>query len=361
MELKAALNKLSDELGELEKDLSDPSVISNQNRFRELSRRHSELQPVVTAYNEYLAAEQQRDEANEMLAEDDGEMREYLEGERDSAEAMLEKLEGTLTRMLVPKDPMDDKNAVVEIRAGTGGDEAGLFAGDLYLMYSRFAELKGWAVSIMDMTESDLGGYKEIVFSVEGRGAYGALQHEMGVHRVQRVPETESQGRIHTSAATVAVLPEAEEIDFDLDMNELEIVTFRAGGPGGQHMQKNDTAVRITHKPTGVSVSCTKERSQRQNREKALQIVRSKLYEMEVQKAQEEQAASRKSQIKSGDRSEKIRTYNFPQDRLTDHRIGLTVHNLPAILAGEIDEIIDGLAEAYYQERLAAQAEAGND
>ncbi len=359
MEFKAALDNLGQELAEVEKSLSDPTVIGNQNLFRQLSMRHAELQPILETYDAYLQAEKQRDEASEMIPEaDDDEMREFLEAEREQAAATLVRLQEQLTRMLVPRDPADAKNAVVEIRAGTGGDEAALFAGDLCTMYTRYAELKGYKTTVLDATESEMGGYKEIVFSVEGAGAYGVLRYESGVHRVQRVPETESQGRIHTSAATVAVLPEVEDIEFDLDPNDLEIVTFRAGGPGGQHMQKNDTAVRITHKPTGVSVSCTNERSQRQNREKALQILRGKLYEAERRKQQEDIAASRKSQIGTGDRSEKIRTYNFPQDRLTDHRIGLTMHNLPAILAGEIDPLIEALAEAHYQDLLATAAAA---
>jgi len=362
MQFRDALDNLRRELEEVEKDLSDPAVIGNQNRFRELSMRHAELQPVLEAYGRYLDAEMQRDEADALLPEADGDdMREFLQAERDEAQAALARLADELTRMLVPKDPADSKNAVVEIRAGTGGEEAALFAGDLFTMYSRYAELRGWQVNIMDMTESEMGGYKEIVFAVEGNGAYGALQHESGVHRVQRVPETESQGRIHTSAATIAVLPEAEEIDFEIEPSDLEIVTFRAGGPGGQHMQKNDTAVRITHKPTGISVACSNERSQRQNREKAMQVLRSKLYEAELQKQQKQIAESRKSQIKTGDRSEKIRTYNFPQDRLTDHRIGLTLHNLPALLSGEIDELVQALADAYYQERLADAASSTSE
>ncbi len=357
MDFKAALDKLREELREVEKSLSDPAVLGKQNRFRELSVRHAELQPVIETYHRYLEAEGQVHEADELLAETDSEeMREFLQAERETAATGMAELEEELTRMLVPKDPADTKNAVVEIRAGTGGDEAGLFAGDLFDMYSRYAELKGWTTAVVADTPSDMGGYKEIVFTVAGKGAYGALRHESGVHRVQRVPETESQGRIHTSAATVAVLPEAEDIDLEIDASDLEFDTFRAGGPGGQHMQKNDTAVRVTHKTTGISVACTNERSQRQNRDKALQILRSKLYEAELRKQQQEIAESRKSQIKSGDRSEKIRTYNFPQDRLTDHRIGLTLHNLPALLSGEIDDLIEALAEARYQERLAAQA-----
>lgn len=358
MDFKAALEKLRQELQQVEQSLGDPSVISNQNRFRDLSRRHAELQPVVAAYEQYLEAERQRDEALELLAEgDSGEMRKFLQAEHDEAAATLEKLQEQLTRMLVPRDPADDKNAVVEIRAGTGGDEAALFAGDLFIMYSRYAELQGWKTEVVDYTPADFGGYKEIVFTVEGKGAYGALRHESGVHRVQRVPETESQGRIHTSAATVAVLPELEDIDLHIDPSDLHFDTFRAGGPGGQHMQKNDTAVRVTHKPTGISVACTNERSQLQNREQAMQVLRAKLYDIELQKQQQEIAASRKSQVKSGDRSEKIRTYNFPQDRLTDHRIGLTLHNLPALLVGEIHQLIEALAEADYQERLAQQAD----
>ncbi len=362
MDFKAALDKLREEFEEVQGSLSDPEVIGNQNRFRELSMRHAELQPVIEAYDRYLEAERQRDEADDLLADaDSDEMRQFLQGERDEAEASVAGLHEELTRMLVPKDPADDNNVVVEIRAGTGGDEAALFAGDLFNMYTRYAELKGWETGVVADTPSDMGGYKEIVFTVDGKGAYGALRHESGVHRVQRVPATESQGRIHTSAATVAVLPEAEDIDFEIDASDLQVDTFRAGGPGGQHMQKNDTAVRLTHKPTGISVACTNERSQRQNREKALQILRAKLYEIEVQKQQQEIAESRRSQIKSGDRSEKVRTYNFPQDRLTDHRIGLTLHNLPVLLSGEIDALVQALADAYYQECLAAQAASASE
>ncbi len=361
MDFDSALQKLEEEYAEVEQSLSDPTVIGNQNRFRELSVRHSELQPIMDAYSRYREALTQREEAAELLTEATGdEMERFLRAERDEAAERLGGIEDELSRLLVPKDPVDRKTAIVEIRAGTGGDEAALFAGDLFTMYNRYAELRGWKTETIDATEGEMGGFKEIVFSVEGTGAYGDLRHESGVHRVQRVPETESQGRIHTSAATVAVLPEMEEVDFHLDPGDLDIVTFRAGGPGGQHMQKNDTAVRITHKPTGVSVSCTKERSQRQNRERAMQLVRAKIYEAEIEKQQAEISASRRSQIGSGDRSEKIRTYNFPQDRLTDHRIGLTLHNLPALLAGEINALIAALQEAYYQQQLA-EAAAGDD
>jgi peptide chain release factor 1 len=353
MNITTPFEKMAAELDELNQQLSDPQVIADQNLFRDLSRRHAELSPAIELWHEFQAAEGDREEAQTLLAEaEDDDMREFLEAERDDAAAKAEGLQDRLLRELLPKDPRADNNAVVEIRAGTGGEEAALFAGDLFGMYSSLAERKGWKVQVVGENESDMGGYKEVVFLVEGRGAYGIMEHESGVHRVQRVPKTESQGRIHTSAATVAVLPEAEAVDVELRPDDLKIESFRAGGPGGQHMQKNDTAVRITHLPTAMSVVSSSQRSQHQNREQALRLLRSRLLEMEIEKQHAEEAASRREQVKSGDRSEKIRTYNWPQDRLTDHRIGLTIHNLPAIMDGELDEVIDALRENNDAERL---------
>lgn len=353
MDFEHSLQGILKEVAELEKQLSDPNVLSDQNRFRDLSVRHSELQPLVQTYNAYVAAKSEREEAETMLAETvDPEMKEFLEASQADAAERMEKLEGDLLKLLLPKDPMDDKNAVLEIRAGTGGEEAALFAGDLLTMYAKLAERRGWQTELVDATEGEMGGYKEAVMEIKGRGAYGALRRESGVHRVQRVPVTESQGRIHTSAATVAVLPEVEEVDVELDPSELSFENFRAGGPGGQHMQKNETAVRVTHKPTGITVACSDQRSQGQNKERALRLLRSRIYDLHIQEQAAELAKSRKEQVKSGDRSEKIRTYNFPQDRLTDHRINLTMHNLPVLLVGEIDELLEALAEDERQRKL---------
>ncbi len=346
------------ELAELEQQLSDPAVLGDQNRFRDLSVRHAELAPLVGAYRQFQQAQQDQQEAETLLAEaEDDEMREFLQASRKEAAATLAQLEQELLKMLLPKDPMDEKNAVLEIRAGTGGEEAALFAGDLLTMYVKLAERRGWQTELADATLGEMGGYKEAVLEIRGRGAYGTLRHESGVHRVQRVPVTESQGRIHTSAATVAVLPEVEEVDVELDPGDLEFENFRAGGPGGQHMQKNETAVRVTHKPTGLTVACSDQRSQGQNKERALRLLRARLYDMRMQEQAAEMAKTRKEQVKSGDRSEKIRTYNFPQDRLTDHRINLTLHNLPVLLVGEIDELLEALAEDERQRKLQELAE----
>lgn len=355
MDFENSMQSLVDELHELEQQLSTPDVINDQARYRDLSVRHAELMPVINCFREFQAAAAEEADAQAMLADtDDGEMREFLEETIREAHEKRQALEKELFRMLLPVDPLDEKNAIVEVRAGTGGDEAALFAGDLLSMYSRFAELRGWKVALVSATEGEMGGYKEAILEIKGRNAYGTLRHESGIHRVQRVPATESQGRIHTSAATVAVLPEVEHVDVEIDPGDLQIEAFRAGGPGGQHMQKNETAVRITHKPTGFSVACSDQRSQMQNRERAMALLRTKLYEMQMREQAEKMAQERKELVKSGDRSEKIRTYNFPQDRLTDHRIGFTTHNLPQIFAGEIEELIKALQDAEYQTRLEA-------
>jgi peptide chain release factor 1 len=353
MDFEKTLANTLAEVAELEKQLADPDVLSDQNRMRDLSVRHSNLQPLVQTYAEYQRVKADLEEAEAMLKDaDDHEMKEFLQVARDEAKEKIARLDKELLKLLLPKDPMDDKNAVIEIRAGTGGDEAALFAGDLLTMYMRLAERRGWQTELIDATLGEMGGYKEAVLEVKGRGAYGTLRHESGVHRVQRVPLTESQGRIHTSAATVAVLPEVEDVEMEMDPSDLSFENYRAGGPGGQHMQKNETAVRVTHKPTGITVACSDQRSQGANKERAVRLLRSRIYDLHVQEQNAEQAKARYEQVKRGDRSDKIRTYNFPQDRLTDHRINMTMHNLPVILVGEIDDLLEALAEAERQQKL---------
>ncbi len=353
MDLNQTFERMAEELEELSRKLSDPAVIADQYLFRDLSRRHSELQSALDLWNEYSQAVTDRDDAEALLAEtDDDEMRAFIQAEYDEATKTVESLYNRLLLTLVPRDPRDAKNAIVEIRAGTGGEEAALFAGDLFGMYSGYAERKGWKVDVLGENESEMGGYKEISFIVEGHGAFGTMKHESGVHRVQRVPKTESQGRLHTSAASVVVLPEAEEVDIEIAPSDLKIEAFRAGGPGGQHMQKNDTAVRIVHLPSGIAVVSSNQRSQLQNKDQALRMLRSRLLEIELEKQQAEEAAVRREQVRSGDRSEKIRTYNWPQDRITDHRIGLTIHNIPAVMNGEFGPMAEALLEHEDAERL---------
>jgi peptide chain release factor 1 len=357
MDLKAPFERMEAELQELAGRLSDPAVIGDQNLFRDLARRHAELEPAVALWHEFCQAQSDLAEAEVMLAEaEDDEMREFMAAEQQAAAEAADTLHARLLRELLPKDPMADKNAIVEIRAGTGGEEAAIFAGDLFGMYSGLAERRRWKIEVADENESEMGGYSKINFVLEGKGAYATMKHESGVHRVQRVPKTEAQGRIHTSAASVVVMPEAEEVDVQISPEDLRMENFRAGGPGGQHMQKNETAVRITHIPTGFSVASSNQRSQLQNREQALRMLRSRLYEMELEKRQAEESAARREQVGSGDRSEKIRTYNWPQDRVTDHRIGLTIHNIPAIMNGEIDNLLEALSEAEEARRLSVLA-----
>ena len=335
-----------------------PETVSDQDKYRSLMRELKQLTPVVEAFREYKDAVNEKEGALEMLHEpNDAEMREFLEDELKAAEEHITKCEENLKILLLPKDENDDKNVIVEIRAGAGGDEASLFAGVLFRMYSMYAEIKGFKPEVLYSNETELGGIKEISFIIEGDGAYSRFKFESGVHRVQRVLETESQGRIHTSTVTVAVLPEAEEVDIEINPTDLQIDTFRASGAGGQHVNKTESAIRITHIPTGVTVECQDERSQHKNKDRAMKILRSRLLEAKVQEQNNSIASERNSQGGSGDRSERIRTYNYPQSRVTDHRIGLTLYKLEAFLNGDLDEVIDALITADTAEKLKSSGE----
>ncbi|MBR1534933.1 MAG: peptide chain release factor 1 [Ruminococcus sp.] len=339
---------------ELEKRMYEPDVVSDPEQYQKVMKEYSSIEPVVKKYREYQAAQQTVEDSLTILndASADEELRELASLELDEAKKQLPLLEEELKILLLPKDPNDDRNVIVEIRGGTGGEESSLFAYDLFRMYSMYAERKGYKIEIVSLNETGLGGYKEVSFIVSGQGAYSRFKFESGTHRVQRVPQTESSGRIHTSAATVAVLPEADDVEVDINPNDLEIDTFRSSGAGGQHINKTSSAIRITHKPTGMVVECQDERSQYKNKDKALKVLKSRLLKMEQDKQNEAIASDRRSQVGSGDRSEKIRTYNFPQSRITDHRIGLTLYKLDEVMNGSLDEVIDALVTAQRAEQL---------
>ncbi len=346
-------------LEEILSELQEPDVANDQNRFRKLMKEQNDLTPIVETYKEYKANKQAIEDSLVMLEEEtDEEMRELAKEELNAAKAKVEELEHKLKVLLLPKDPNDDKNVIVEIRAGAGGDEAALFAAEIYRMYVHYAEGRRWKTEMISLNESGIGGFKEVVFMITGQGAYSRLKYESGVHRVQRVPETESGGRIHTSTITVAIMPEAEEVDVVIDEKDIRIDVMRASGNGGQCVNTTDSAVRLTHYPTGIVIYSQTEKSQLQNKEKAFRLLRSKLYDLEMEKKQASEAEARRSQIGTGDRSEKIRTYNFPQGRVTDHRIKLTLHKLDAVLNGDLDEIIDSLTAADQAAKLANMQES---
>lgn len=340
--------------------MSQPDVMADQGRFRDLSREYAQLEPLVNTWNRWNETLEARDGARAILDEagGDADMSALAREELEAADARLVELEGELRLLLLPKDPDDDKNIFLEVRAGTGGDEAALFAADLFRMYSRYAETRGWRLEVLSRNANDLGGFKEIVARVEGAGAFARLKYESGTHRVQRVPETESQGRIHTSACTVAILPEQDDVDVDLNPGDLRIDTFRASGAGGQHVNTTDSAIRITHVPTGLVVECQDERSQHKNKARALSLLQARLLEQEQERQVGEQAEARRLQVGSGDRSQRIRTYNFPQGRVTDHRINLTLYKLDDVLAGNLDLLVDPLQQEQ-QSRLLAESESG--
>ena len=346
---------IEDRYEELNRLMADPELVGDHVRLTEYAQEQAELAELVQDYRTYLSLEQELADTRELMEmEDEPEMVEMAEADVARISSAMETLYDRIRRLLLPKDPNDERNVIVEIRAGAGGDEAGIFAADLYRMYTRYAELKRWKTEILSEHSTGVGGFKEVIFQIAGKGAYSRLKFESGVHRVQRVPVTESQGRIHTSTATVAVLPAVDEVEIAINPGDLEIDVYTSSGPGGQHMQKNATAVRITHVPSGLVVSCESERSQTQNRERAMTVLRSRLYEAEQERQAEERGEARRLQVGSGERSEKIRTYNYPQNRFTDHRIALTVYRLDNIINGDLDEIIDELATTEQAERLQA-------
>jgi peptide chain release factor 1 len=340
---------------ELTRLMADPAVAQDYERVAEYAKERADLEEIVDVYRDYKGTAEELAETQTLLTDDaDPELRELAEAEVAKLQARLDELETQLHQLLIPKDPRDAKDVIVEIRAGAGGDEAGLFAADLHRMYTRYAERQGWNTELLSANSTGVGGFKEVIFGVHGRGAFSRFKFESGVHRVQRVPITESSGRIHTSTATVAVLPEVDEVEIHVDPKDLEIEVYGASGPGGQHMQKNATAVRIIHQPTGIVVACESERSQTQNKVRAMAILRARLYEQERRRQEAEVAEARRAQVGTGERSEKIRTYNFPQNRVTDHRIGLTLHQLPSVLDGDLDHFIDELAVQEQAEHLEA-------
>ena len=348
----AKLESIEQKFIELEQQLSLPDIFSDQEKYKKISKAHSELAEIVTAFRQYKKVLAEIDENKELLKDKDPEIRDLAAMELEGLKESKKELEERLKILLIPRDPLDEKNIILEIRAGTGGEEAALFAADLFRMYNRYAESRNWKVEIMDANETGTGGFKEIIASISGQQVYSRLKYESGVHRVQRVPVTESQGRIHTSAVTVAILPEAEEVDVKIEPSDLRIDVFRASGPGGQSVNTTDSAVRITHIPTGIVVSCQDEKSQHKNKAKALKVLRSRLLKIMQEEQKRELDASRKAQVGTGDRSERIRTYNFPQGRVTDHRINLTLYNLEAILEGKLDDIIDPLIQYFQAEAI---------
>ncbi|MDR1195264.1 MAG: peptide chain release factor 1 [Endomicrobium sp.] len=348
------LKSLDEQFKEVEKKLSDSSVMSDQQLYRELTKQHSYLKPLSEKYYEYAKLLSDIKGAEELKKSDDGEIRDMAQTEYNELSAKKEKLDYDIKVLLLPPDPNEDKNIIVEIRAGTGGEEAALFVGDLFRMYTRFAERNGWKFEVMDSNPTGLGGYKEVIFEISGDKVWRYMKFERGAHRVQRVPETEASGRVHTSAVTVAVLPEAEDVDVEIRTEDLRIDTYRASGAGGQHVNKTDSAIRITHLPTGLVVSCQDERSQIKNRAKAFKVLRAKLYEKKLLEHEKQLAGERKQQVGSGDRSEKIRTYNFPQNRITDHRIGYSVYNIAEVMDGDLTELSDKLIEADTEANLTA-------
>ena len=349
------LDFITEKYAEMSLKVADPDVIANQPEWQKCMKEMGEMEPIVKKYEEYKKAKESLADAKEILElESDEELRELAKIELSDAEEKIEELEGELKILLLPKDPNDEKNVILEVRAGTGGDEAALFGGDLLRMYTRYAERHRWKTELMDINDTGIGGVKEATMIIKGKGAYSRLKYESGVHRVQRVPETESSGRIHTSAATIAVLPEVDDVEVDLDPNDVRVDVYRASGNGGQCVNTTDSAVRLTHEPTGLVVTCQDEKSQIKNKEKAFKVLKARLYDLMLQKQQQEISAERKSQIGSGDRSERIRTYNFPQGRCTDHRIGLTLYKLDAIMDGDIEELIDNLITSDQAEKMKA-------